>query len=181
MSRKIVYLIRIIINFFISKIIFICSLGRIKINSICLRSLKSHLKSNNSGTIDVGKKVVFEDGVLIRSSGGAIKIGNSVYVNRNCNLISRSSITINDGVTIGPNVCVYDHDHNFKSIEGGYISSPIVIEENVWIGANSIILKGVKIGNNSVIASGTVVTKDVEPYTILSSEIKYIKKEFRKL
>ena len=47
-------------------------------------------------------------------------------------------------------------------------SAPIVIEDRAWIGFNAIILKGVTIGEGSVVAAGAVVTKDVEPYTVVA-------------
>ena len=75
------------------------------------------------------------------------------------------NIRIADGVTVGPNVCVYDHDH---CIGGkGFVSSEVIIGENVWIGAGAIILKGVHIGAGAVIAAGSTVTKDVPENTIL--------------
>ncbi len=69
-------------------------------------------------------------------------------------------------VTIGPNVCIFDHDHSFKDEKQEFVSEKIVVEDHVWIGAGCIILKGVTIGKESVIAAGTVVTKDVSPYTV---------------
>ena len=60
---------------------------------------------------------------------------------------------------------VYDHDHDFRA-EGGvksmqYKSSPIKIGNNVWIGANSIILRGTVIGDNAVIGAGSIVKGEV--------------------
>ena len=74
-------------------------------------------------------------------------------------------IEIGSGTTIGPNVCIYDHDHNIK--QGEDITAPGRIENDVWIGAGCIILKGVTIGKNSVIAAGAVVTTDVPSFSIV--------------
>ncbi len=58
-----------------------------------------------------------------------------------------------------------DHDHD--TVNGGFVSAPIKIGDNVWIGANSVILKGVTIGNNAIIAAGSIVTKDVPANAIV--------------
>ena len=71
-------------------------------------------------------------------------------------------IEVEEGVTIGPNVCIYDHDHISA---GGFVAKPIRIGKNAWIGANVTILKGVTIGSAAVIGAGTVVTKDVPSNT----------------
>lgn len=76
-------------------------------------------------------------------------------------------IKIGHGTSIGPGVYIYDHDHNYRNNQKSYSTKPILIGDNVWIGAGSIILKGVTIGNNSVISAGSIVTKDIPANTIL--------------
>lgn len=119
--------------------------------------------------IEVGKNSLLEicrglhtrkNSILAVRDGAELRIGNGVFINRNTIIIARKSIVIQDGVTIGPNVCIYDHDHDIKN-RGKYTSDKIIIMKNTWIGSNVAILKGVTIGENSVIASGSVVTKDV--------------------
>lgn len=100
---------------------------------------------------------------LVRS--GCLEIGNNVGLNSNCIIACHKSIVISDGVEVGPNVCIYDHDHVFRC-EGGikagkFACEDVYIGRNTWIGANTIILKGVHIGENCVIAAGSVVNKDV--------------------
>lgn len=78
---------------------------------------------------------------------------------------------------LGPNVTMMGGDHNIYQL-GRYMYDvhekllendlPIVIEDNVWIGAGVIVLKGVTIGTGSVIAAGSVVTKDVAPFSIMA-------------
>lgn len=129
------------------------------------------------------EKCNIEKNAIIRSSGGDLLIGKNVYINRNCNIISHEEIKIGNRVTIGPNVCIYDHDHNYKSKEtnGEYVTKSINIGDNVWIGANCIITKGVTIGANSVIAAGTIITKDIKKDTIIRSEISYISYQIDKM
>ena len=95
-----------------------------------------------------------------------LSFGRSCYVNRNCCIVARKGINIGNNVTIGPNCCIYDHNHDLRKF-GGYNSEEIIIKDNVWIGAGCIILMGVTIGENSVIAAGTVVTHNVPDNTIL--------------
>lgn len=76
-------------------------------------------------------------------------------------LVSHESVTIGDDVEFGPGVLIYDHDHDFR-MPGGlaeqkYKTAPIKIGNNVWIGANSVILRGTTIGNNCVVAAGTIL------------------------
>ena len=91
-------------------------------------------------------------------------------------IVSHKSIVIEDGVTIGPNVCIYDHDHNYKShgSDEHYISKDILIGKRSWIGANCVITKGVKIGTNCVIAAGTIVTRDIPDNMIIRSKVEYV-------
>lgn len=115
----------------------------------------------DAGRIILSGGIHTERGVLLSAKkGGILNIAQNVYINRNAMIVCRGGIEIGSGTTIGPNVMIYDHDHDMKN-RGKQIVSPVRIGENVWIGAGSIILKGVKIGDNCVIAAGAVVSKDV--------------------
>ena len=83
------------------------------------------------------------------------------------------SVTIGRYVNIGVNVCIYDTDmHSLELGErregkgGDKTASPIVIEDDVWIGANAMILKGVTVGRGAVIGAGSVVTKNIPSLTV---------------
>lgn len=124
------------------------------------------------GSLILGKNVSIHSGSIIKSKrDSVIEIGNNVSINYNCIMVSHKSIKIGQDTTIGPNVVVYDHDHDFR--KGGvknsshFICDDVVIGNNCWIGANCVILKGVKIGDNSVIAAGSVVTKNVPENSVL--------------
>ncbi len=79
---------------------------------------------------------------------------------------------------IGPNVLIFDHDHDFKNKDrkNSYIHGDITIGNNVWIGGNVVILKNTKIGENAVIAAGTVVTGEVP-----ANHIYYAKGKVKKI
>lgn len=97
---------------------------------------------------------------------GRIQIGNGCFINYNTIITAHRSIIIGDCVTIGPNVCIFDHDHAFRTGKQEFVSAEIVIGNNVWIGAGCIILKGVTIGKDCVVAAGSVVTKDIPDGTL---------------
>lgn len=103
----------------------------------------------------------------IHCMSGKIQIGNNVGIS-NAALVCRSGITIKDWVKIGGNVKIYDNDfHSIdylrrrEAVDESIQAEPVVIEEDAFIGAHSIILKGVTIGKRSIIAAGSVVTKRV--------------------
>ena len=129
--------------------------------------------ANYSSFISISSYLHTRRNVTIHADGGSILIGNHVFINENSNIISMEEIVIKDHVSIGPNVMIYDHDHNI--LQGtGYLKEPIVIERRVWIGANCVILKGVHIGAGSVIAAGTILRKNVPPHTLVFNESKII-------
>ena len=80
--------------------------------------------------------------------------------------MSAGGITIEDNVQIGPEVTMVTTNHDFND-RYTLICKGIHIKKNVWIGARAVILPGVTIGENAVIAGGAVVTKDVEPNTVV--------------
>ena len=108
--------------------------------------------------------------VCVRKNG-KLDIGKNVSINYNCMLVCHDSITIGDNVQFSPNVMIYDHDHDFR-VENGikamkYKTTPIKIGNDVWIGANSVILRGSNIGNNVVIGAGSIVKGEIPDNSIL--------------
>ncbi len=141
---------------------YLFSFGKIKINGFQLNSLWSHIVCE-SGQIIINDSCHFSQGTLIKCCGGNINIGTNVFINRNSNIVCMEKVYIGDYTTIGPNVCIYDHDHTFgkKKSEEKFRTKAVSIGNNVWIGSNVVILKGVTIGNDVVIGAGAVVTKDI--------------------
>ncbi len=138
-------------------------------------ALTAKIEAYGAGRVAIAQRTTIDGGAVCRASGGKLTIGDHVYINRNCSIVSRASIKIGRRCTIGPNVCIYDHDHDFRSANRGtqYVCKPIVIGENVWIGANAIIIKGVTIGDNAVIAAGAVVKCDVPADSMYLSKSEY--------
>lgn len=88
---------------------------------------------------------------------GNVIIGNNCFFNDGVSINCQKAIKIGNNVSIGHNVIIIDHDHDYKNSMEKFICEDITIGNNVWIGANCVILKGSVIGDNSVIAAGTIV------------------------
>ncbi len=105
-----------------------------------------------------------------------MKLGKHVFINHSLTCMAAGGITIDDGVMIGPNVRIVTDNHDFKD-RMILRCKPVHIGKNAWIGVGAIILPGVTVGGNAVIAAGAVVTKDVEPNTIVGGNpAKFIKR-----
>ncbi len=109
---------------------------------------------------------------LAVTNGGKMTIGSDVFLNQNCICICREEISIGDGCKIGPNVCMYDHDHRFDQdqIYPDYRSGAIRIGKGCWIGAGAIILRNTTIGEGCVIGAGTVVKGNIPAHSIVTSD-----------
>jgi len=126
----------------------------------------------------VGRKVGIADGVIFDCGGniwgearGGITIGNNSYIGYNSVLLGGGEIEIGKKVLISPGTVITTQGHLIKDM-GRYMKdqptllAKIVIEDDVWIGANATILPGVRVGKGSVIGAGSVVTKDIPEYSI---------------
>ena len=150
---------------------------RIMFGGQCLISSKCDLEIARDSVVSIGKRVTAEKNCLIAARPlSSISLGNGVYINRNCIVVAHKQISVEDGVTIGPNCCIYDHDHDLKN-RGAFVAKPIHIGKNAWIGANVLIMKGVSIGDEAVIAAGCIVTKDVPAGSILIQKRENIVKK----
>lgn len=123
---------------------------------------------------------------ILVNKEGLISIGNNTLISTNCNINSGvGEIHIGNNVMIAANSYIINNDHNiYENLSpklSGHITRNIVIEDNVWIGANCIVLKGVKIGEGAIIGAGSIVTKNVKPYSInVGNPCKFIKFRFDK-
>ena len=109
------------------------------------------------------------DSTVIRSPffcefGKNIFIGKSSFINMNVNMLDGAKISIGNNVLIGPNTQLYTASHSLNYRERRNwetLCKPITIEDDVWIGGNTVINQGVTIGARSVIAANSVVNSDV--------------------
>jgi acetyltransferase-like isoleucine patch superfamily enzyme len=112
--------------------------------------------------------------VIIRAKKGKLILGeNSRLGPFTVVFTGEHGVFIGKDVMIAPHCVLAAGNHNFKQIgkpiihSGSFSKGPIIIEDDVWIGANSIITDGIKIEKGAVIGAGSVVTKNVESFTIV--------------
>lgn len=95
----------------------------------------------------------------------SVHLGKNVYINHDLDMMSVGSITIEDGVMIGPETGFFTVNHEPKNIRV-IKTKEIRIKKNAWIGARVSILPGVTIGENAIVGTGAVVTKDIPDNSI---------------
>ena len=129
---------------------------------ISLVSPHTEITIDDGAELRIGKNFKMRDGAKIRvRKGGKCVIGNDTSINSNNMIACHESIEIGNNCQFSPNVQLYDHDHDFRDAGGlkamKYKTSPIKIGNNVWIGANTVILRGTEIGDNCVVGAGSVI------------------------
>lgn len=134
-------------------------------------SFRSKLVLSQKGKM-ILNKVSAQENVYISTVGGCVTIGKGVSFNRNCIIVCREKISIDDDCIFGPNVTIYDHDHIFdsnsvKKME--YNTGEVVIEKGCWIGAGVIILRNTHIGAGSVIGAGAIIKGDIPSHSIVTA------------
>jgi len=125
------------------------------------------------------KKLLKKYGKDLRIGGNVnlindnITIGDNVFIGDRTTIAGIVPVTIGDNVMFGPEVMIRGGDHNFSvvgkpmaEVKTGGINLPIIIEDDVWIGTRVIILKGVKICEGAIVGAGSLVTREVPPYSI---------------
>jgi len=118
----------------------------------------------------VGKRCFIRSGLQIQESF-EFTIGDEVFINSGCTLDGSAPIAIGDRVQLGFQVTLVTGDHVMGDPEcraGAHRARAIRIEPGAWIGARATILPGVTIGRGAVVAAGAVVTRDVEPNTLVA-------------
>jgi len=103
--------------------------------------------------------------------GARLHVGNRSSLGKHMQIHINDDVYIGDHTDIGPEVHIYTQDHRHDRTDipmqkQGYVRAPVIIGNDVWIGAKSVITKGVKIGDGVIIGANSVVTKDCEPYSI---------------
>ncbi|WP_294139764.1 acyltransferase [uncultured Sanguibacteroides sp.] len=138
-----------------------------KKGSVIYRNVRKDLVPFNSFTL--GKKSVIESFSTLNNMVGEIHIGDHSRIGLGNTIIG--PVFIGDKVNLAQNITVSGLNHNYLDpdqsiIDQGVSTAPIHIEDDVWIGANAVILAGVTIGKHAVIAAGTIVNLSVPPYSV---------------
>jgi acetyltransferase-like isoleucine patch superfamily enzyme len=155
--------------------------------------------------------IIYHHCEILATGNGHVRIGNGCIIGSDFRLYCKDNIVLGNQVLISWNVFISDYDghpidpeerlqqmlymnHSFfpsvrrqkaseeiANYKPLYHTSPVVIGDNVWIGANVIILKGVQIGSGSVLAAGAVVTKDVPARCVVAGNPAKVVKELSSL
>lgn len=142
----------------------------LKVFKSLLQTIRAKKLSKCGCDVKISKRCSFQ---------GNIEVGNHVVLGFGSYFVStKATIKIHDYVVFGPNVTIYSGDHQ-SDILGKHIieitdrdkndpdlDQDVVIESGCWIGTRAIILKGVTIGKGSIVGAGSVVTKDIPPYSV---------------
>jgi len=118
---------------------------------------------------EVGELTTIEDFCTVNNGSGAVILGNRVRVGIGSVIIG--PVTMGNGSGLGQHVFVSGFNHGYK--DGSKNSSiqpldirPVIIEDEAHIGANSVVVAGITIGKRSQIGAGSVVTRDIPPYSV---------------
>jgi len=142
-------------------------------------SLEKRIEIRNfNNSKNDGLSIILEGNITIRHDV-TIQGKGELHIGRNTIISSFTIIGCNEKMSIGKDclisqsVSIRDTDHNFSDIEipiidQGITTSPIIIKDNVWIGYGAVITKGITIGEGSIVGANSVVTKDIEPYSIVA-------------
>lgn len=126
------------------------------------------------GTFQAGRGLIAENGTLVAPRGGQIKLGEDCYLGPNVVLQSYRGVSLSIGshVMIAKGACLYASNHNYHLLDvpmkhQGETGRGIVLGDDVWIGANVVVLDGVMIGDGAIVAAGAVVSRDVPAFCIV--------------
>lgn len=158
---------------------------KVIIGKILYNSIAKHLAQSGSRIFLLGKYFRrFCAKLILKKCGKHVNIEHGAVFNSECELGDYSGIGINcklngkviigKHVMMGPECLIYTRNHKFDDInitmdkQGFQEWKPVIIGDDVWIGGRVIILPGKHIGNGAIIGAGSVVTKDVEDYSIVA-------------
>ena len=156
-------------------IIKIFNFNRIYFSFPVILPFNSEIELGKESEVKISSNVRAKSGFKVKARKNSyISIGKNTFFNYNNLITSHEKIEIGDNCQFGPNVLIYDHDHDYKSKNGisgsNYLTAPVKIGSNVWIGANSVILRGTTLGNDCVVGAGTIVKGNYPDNTVIISK-----------
>lgn len=164
---------------FVGRKVVISHASHIRCGKNCKFEDYSEVHGLCSDGLNFGDNVTIGRGVMIRPSsyygidlGSGLTMGNNSSIGPHGYVGCSGPVTIGENVMIGPKCSLFAENHVFSdstaSIKSqGVVQRGITIEDDCWIGSNVVILDGVTIGHGSVIGAGTLVTKSVEPCSVV--------------
>ena len=129
------------------------------------------VRFTGSPDVSIGPRSALRRGVWLHGPG-RIEIGSRTSINDYSTIVAMEHVSIGSDVMFAPYCYILDVDHviadpSMPIRDQGYAVSPVIIEDDVWLGAGVVVTKGVTIGKGAVVAANSVVTKDVPPFAIV--------------
>jgi acetyltransferase-like isoleucine patch superfamily enzyme len=127
----------------------------------------------NLGRMELGRDILLRSVnvpvELCTGPGGVLRIGDGARLNYGVSIAAQAAVTIGARARIGPYVMIVDSDFHDPYVRTRRPAPrPVVIEDDVWIGAKASVLRGVRIGRGAIVGTGAVVTRDVEPFAVVA-------------
>lgn len=116
--------------------------------------------------VKVGSGVAIHTGCTF--SGRVVRIGAGSVINRNCVLDGRGGLEIGRQVSISPECCLLSLTHDPQSADFKAFAKPLRIGDRAWLGTRALVLPGAHIGEGAVVGAGSVVSKPVDPFTMVA-------------
>lgn len=135
--------------------------GKCKLPWIQSFGRHTELHIGRESSAQFGKEQVTRGDAVFRVEGGSLSVGDKCFFNRNVSITCKKEIRIGDRCQIANNVVIVDHDHAGSEDWGSYVENPVLIGNDVWIGAGAVILRGTVIGDKAVIGAGSIVKGNV--------------------
>lgn len=141
------------------------------------------IHGKNGSVIQMGDRCIFEGVIVCDRAGAEVQIGDRTFVGDSL-IVSASSVIIGDDVLVSWGVTIVDHDSHVVDFANRSADvtdwyddrkdwnqvavSPVYIGDKAWIGFGATILKGITVGEGTVVGACSVVTRDVEPWTVVA-------------
>jgi acetyltransferase-like isoleucine patch superfamily enzyme len=127
----------------------------------------------NHGYISIGSNTLLRSVMvpveLATAAGARLIIGDDVTINYGVSFGCTGQITVGDRCQFGPYAMIIDSQfHDIHDRSRRPPAKPVTLESDVWVGSRASIMPGVTIGRGAVVGTGAVVTRDVEPFTVVA-------------
>lgn len=139
------------------------------------------MEVDRKSKVEISPHCRIEKSYIAAIAGGRVIVGEKSSLGKNDIIVSHCDIRIGKNCSLAPNICIYDHDHNFgkNGKERGFKIGKVQIGDNVWLGAGVIILRDTQIGDNCVVGAGTVVKGIIPPNSIVTGNRELIIKKLK--
>ena len=132
-------------------------------------------------SFSLGKNSTIEDYTVVNNGMGEVRIGDGVRVGLSNVIIG--PVTIGNNIILAQHVVISGLNHGYENIQTPIrfqqcTTGEVIIEDDCWIGANAVITAGIRIGKHSIVAAGSVVTKNIPPYSIVAGNPAKIIKQY---